>query len=240
MGVHVFGSFRFEVNKADGDIDVVILVPGFVRRDVHFNCDLTRVLAAAPEVSDLQLITGTLVPLIKARISGIPFDILMANVHQDVLRDIELLNEHKYLSYMDEKSLRSVNGKIMSDYLVRNFKANESNFKTTLRCVKLWAKNRQIYSQLVGFLGGIGVTILVGKIAQLYPCFPPYKLLHRFFFIYSRWEWKDLPVLIEDASPEVLEQWKADRPEMMLVPPSYPCTNAAFNVTRSTLWAIRQ
>jgi len=53
-----------------------------------------------------------------------------------------------------------------------------------------------------GYLGGIGWTILVAKICQLYPNYSPNKLLDRFFFIYSKWLWADIPVLIEDIRNE--------------------------------------
>jgi len=67
---------------------------------------------------------------------------------------------------------------------------------------------------VIGFLSGIGWTILVAKICQLYPNYPPNKLLDRFFFIYSKWKWSEIPVIIEEIKPEPgnlklsADQWK--------------------------------
>lgn len=62
-------------------------------------------------------------------------------------------------------------------------------FKITLKAIKMWARNRGVYLQMFSYLGGIGYTILLAKIMQLYPNYSPLKLLSRFFYIYSKWAW---------------------------------------------------
>ncbi len=51
------------------------------------------------------------------------------------------------------------------------------NFKQTLRFIKVWAKNKGISSNSMGFLGGISWAILVAKICQIFPNHKPSKLL---------------------------------------------------------------
>lgn len=40
-------------------------------------------------------------------------------------------------------------------------------YRNTLKLIKLWAKNKGIYSNMMGYMGGISWAILVGKICQV-------------------------------------------------------------------------
>ncbi|MCB0370232.1 MAG: hypothetical protein KDD45_12625 [Bdellovibrionales bacterium] len=58
----------------------------------------------------------------------------------------------------------------------------------------MWAKNRGISSNGMGYLGGISWAILVAKICQLFPHHKPAKLFFEFFAVYSIWNWRGVPV----------------------------------------------
>lgn len=66
----------------------------------------------------------------------------------------------------------------------------QENFKQTLRIIKVWAKNRGLSSNAMGFLGGISWAIMLAKICQIFPHHKPAKLLAEFFNIYRLWSWK--------------------------------------------------
>lgn len=80
--------------------------------------------------------------------------------------------------------------------MIRESTPNQENFKSTLRLIKVWAKNRGISSNQMGYLGGISWAILVAKICQLFPNHYPNKLLSEFFQIFSIWDWRNASVKI--------------------------------------------
>jgi poly(A) polymerase len=53
----------------------------------------------------------------------------------------------------------------------------------------LWTKNRGVYSNVLGYFGGVAYAILVAKICMIFPNLAPNKLLYNFFRFYSEWEW---------------------------------------------------
>ena len=60
----------------------------------------------------------------------------------------------------------------------------------------MWAKNKGVFSQIYGYLGGAAISIMLAKICQMYPNYSCLQLLDRFFFIYANWVWT-IPVMIE-------------------------------------------
>lgn len=58
---------------------------------------------------------------------------------------------------------------------------DKENFELTLRCIKLWAKNRGIYSNVLGYFGGITWALLVARVCMNNPKMAPNKLLAHFF-----------------------------------------------------------
>lgn len=78
------------------------------------------------------------------------------------------------------------------------------NFKLALRAIKLWAKRkyiflvilnifslfyigRGVYSNTLGFLGGVSWSMLVARTCQLYPNAVAAVIVQKFFFVFSTW-----------------------------------------------------
>jgi len=140
---------------------------------------------------------------------------------------------------MNDEDILSINGRRMNDKIYDNVKDMES-FRTTLKVVKLWAKQRGIYNNKFGYLGGVNYAILVAKICQFYPQKSASFLLWKFFEIFSEWEWgPDKPVYIAEIE-KTPSDWKSkikpwnpeenhthDKYVMPIITPSFPCSNTA-------------
>ena len=117
---------------------------------------------------------------------GIEIDILFARLAlQTVPEDLDLTDD-SLLKNLNVRCIISLNGCRVSNeilYLVPNI----DNFRLTLKSIKLWAKCHNIYSNILGFLGGISWAMLVARTCQLYPNAIVSTLVHKFFWVFSKW-----------------------------------------------------
>lgn len=119
--------------------------------------------------------------------------------------DLDVLDD-RYLRGLDEQGVRSLNGSRVAEYLCK-LVPNFHTFCTTLRAIKHWARQRGLYSNVLGFLGGVNYAILVAFVCQRYVNACPAILVRKFFLMYTNWKWPT-PLLLkrlEDSStcPEV-------------------------------------
>jgi poly(A) polymerase Pap1 len=122
---------------------------------------------------------------------------------------------------------------------------NADTFRTVLRAVKHWARCRGVYSNVLGYLGGVNWAILVARVAQLYPNAAPSRLLQRFFMVLANWKWP-LPVQLcavqpSGSHPLGLRVWDARTEDLMpILTPCYPALNSAYNVSASSFSVLRR
>lgn len=226
-------------------------------------------------MTDLHGVEDAFVPVIKLQYSGLDIDILFARLALREVAEDEDLSDDNILRNLDEKSIRSLNGKLTEFFLtvlpgcrvadeILRLIPNRENFIVTLRAVKLWAKSELlfvsqyhlrldhgIYSNVLGFLGGVSWAILVARTCQLYPNAAPAILLEKFFLVFSTWEWPH-PVFLKDTDnaqradiPFLRDLvWDprtriADRFHLMpIITPAYPEQNSTYNVCKSTRQAL--
>ncbi|KAM0896536.1 hypothetical protein ACQ4PT_023123 [Festuca glaucescens] len=252
-----FGSYRLGVHGRGSDIDALVVGPSYIDRDHDFFDVLGGVLAETEALTELQAVPRAYVPVIKMKFRGVPVDLLYASVCLPVVpKDLDL-RDRSVLRGMDLATVRSLNGVRVADEIMR-LVPDAGAFRTTLRCVnvriyfKHWAKARGVYSNVMGFVGGVGWAILVARVCQLYPNAAPSMLVPRFFKIFSQWKWPN-PVLLggiehdDDGQLALrLPVWDPrrnprDRTHLMpVITPAYPCMNSCYNVSHATLRIITE
>ncbi|KAJ7248448.1 Poly(A) polymerase central domain-containing protein [Mycena rebaudengoi] len=237
--IFTFGSYRLGVHGPGTDIDTLCVVPKHVSRDDFFDV-FEPMLMEVEGVSEVSGVPDAYVPIIKAKISGIPLDFLMARLALSSIPDDLSLRDDTLLRNLDERCVRSLGGSRVTDEILR-LVPNVQVFRDSLRCIKLWAQRRAIYSNVNGFLGGVAWAMLVARICQLYPNAIAGAIVSRFFIIMYRWSWPQ-PVLLKqiEEGPLQVRVWNpklypADRSHRMpIITPAYPAMCSTHNVTAST------
>ncbi|KAJ1859841.1 polynucleotide adenylyltransferase [Coemansia sp. RSA 2703] len=237
--IFAFGSYRLGVHGAGADIDTLCVVPAHITRDDFFEIMVDQ-LKARPEVSGMTAVPTAHVPVIKMVFGGVDIDLTFASLNQPTIpEDLELL-DNKILRNLDEKTIRSVNGSRVTDEILR-LVPNIPTFRLALRCIKLWAKRRAIYSNSIGFLGGVAWAMLVARTCQLYPNACAGTIVSRFFKVFLFWKWPS-PVLLKtiEEGPMHLRVWNPKyyasdaAHKMPIITPAYPSMCATHNVSLST------
>lgn len=251
------GSYRMGVGGPGADIDALIVTPREIKREQFF-ADWTRMLQERSEyVEKAVAVPGAFVPIIKCVWRGVDIDLLFATM------DRKAITPHldpgapddRALEYVhDEPSVRSLNGVRVADRVLR-LVPSVPVFRVVLRFIKYWAKRRGIYSNAIGYLGGVAWAILLARVSQLFPNACAYTLLRQFFRIMTQWSWPNPVLLCEpsDAAARLnngaavsMAQWDAssnyrDRKHLMpILTPAFPSQNCTYNVGQSTFRAITQ
>ncbi|CAD5112345.1 DgyrCDS1572 [Dimorphilus gyrociliatus] len=242
--IYTFGSYRLGVNQKGADIDTLCVAPRHIDRNEFFTTFYEK-LKKLSEVKELRAVPDAYVPVIKMTFDGIELDMLFARLALQAITKEQDLCELSLLKNLDEKSVRSLNGCRVTDEIIKLVPQQES-FRLALRAIKLWAKKKGIYSNVLGFLGGVSWAMLVARVCQLYPNAAAATIVNKFFLVYDQWKWPQPVLLKHPDSDEAAKQglsfpeWDPrvnhkDRFHLMpIITPAYPQQNSTFNVTNST------
>ncbi|KAI5477453.1 poly(A) polymerase Pla1 [Pseudohyphozyma bogoriensis] len=233
------GSYRLGVHGPGADIDALLVVPKHVERE-EFTTLFEDMLKRMEGVSEVASVPDAYVPIIKCIINGIEMDLLFARLALPTIPDSLDLRDNSLLKNLDERCVRSLGGNRVTDEILR-LVPDVPVFREALRTIKLWAKKRGIYRNVVGFLGGVAYAMLVARICQLYPKGNAGSIIARFFTIYQQWNWPQ-PILLKniEEGPLQVRVWNpklypADRAHRMpIITPAYPAMCSTHNVSKST------
>ncbi|EDV21644.1 uncharacterized protein TRIADDRAFT_30173, partial [Trichoplax adhaerens] len=236
--VFTFGSYRLGVHTKGADIDALCVAPRHVDRTSFF-ASFVDLLKSQTEVTQITVVEDAFVPVIKMVFDGIEMDMLFARLGlQNIPENLDLL-DLELLRNLDMKCVRSLNGCRVTDAIL-SLVPNADSFRTALRFIKLWAKRRGIYSNALGYLGGVSWAMLVARTCQLYPNAVAATIVQKFFLVFNQWNWQQPVLLTRMVESDLnLNGWTpsnfSDRSQLMqIITPVYPHQNSTFNVSKST------
>lgn len=253
-----FGSYSLGVNRKTSDMDVLVIAPSFCSRQDFFT-SLVRLLQEDSLTEEVHPIPFAYTPVIKFVLKGFQIDMLFARVADDsklleLQRKraslagategppprIEYKIDDSDLTGQDEAGMRSLNGARVSQMLLQ-YVPDIATYRSVLKAVKEWALRAGIYSNVLGFLGGINCVIMVAWLCKQHPTASKAQLLEHFFETFATWKWPR-PVLIapiQEKPPSGVLHMPAWNPAVNprdglqicpIITPAYPSMNSSYNV----------
>ena len=195
--IFTFGSFELGVYGPRSDMDTLMVAPKHVTREHFFEHmpDLLRKEFKPDEIEELTPVPGISVPIIKLEICGVSVDLIFCSLQLSAVPKSQELSDNNLLRGLDDTDLKCVNGRRVTRRIL-DLVPQTKVFRMALRAVKLWAKQRALYGNIVGYPGGVAYAMMVARICQLYPKAAAPQVILKFFFVMRRWNWPS-PVLLQ-------------------------------------------
>ena len=206
------GSYRLGVHEPGADIDTILVAPNVCTREDFFGngytppdydgeSDLSQVRAPDslaemirnhPDVTNFVPVEGATVPILTFDWEGINIDLLFARLNSASVPPNFDIDNDRVLDGVDSATEKSLNGPRVTNLIAALVGGTTERYQTFLkvvRCVRKWAKGRGLYSNKMGYWGGVNINIAVALVIQLYPNACPASLLRKFFLVFKSWRW---------------------------------------------------
>uniref|UniRef100_A0A7S1XP67 polynucleotide adenylyltransferase n=1 Tax=Phaeomonas parva TaxID=124430 RepID=A0A7S1XP67_9STRA len=241
--LHTSGSFKLAIDEPGADIDVICVAPSSVTIEDFFTSLKVRLLADR-RVENLNAIETARVPIITFDFDSVNIDLQLATLPLRRVAPTLDITDDSVLRGCTESSKDVLGGPratIMIAKLVPGFDGG-SNFRHLVRILRKWCKSRGIYSNKVGYIGGININILSALVCQMYPHATTSTLVRKFFFLFHRWNWQNPVLLCRPVEHEDMQwqNWASERDLMPIITPNYPTINSTYNVNKWTLKVMRE
>jgi poly(A) polymerase len=250
------GSRQLGLTMAGSDVDMLCCTEDSTISRSAFFTSFADILRAKPEVTRLRSVPLARVGVIKLSYKNrIHVDLTYANKYGQSPECATSLNGYKVgaailsiiqapeekkdkeervaasLRKREEKVQKELSGHLHVRDKGRQQHRHQEAFKVTLTAVKVWAKRRQIYGAVLGFLGGVSAAVMVARLfKEKKSAEEAEDALLEFFATYSTWDWTE-PVTIrasKNIPPHSLDA-------MRVMTPSKPIQNTTYNATASSL-----
>jgi poly(A) polymerase len=248
------GSYRLGVHEPGADIDTILVAPNMCTREDFFGeimendkrdpQSLAERIRRHPDVSNFVPVEGAAVPLLTFDWEGVNIDFLFARtVTASVPPTFDIDNDN-VLDGVDGATEKSLNGPRVTNLiakLVSGTLERYQTFLTVVRCVRKWCKARGLYSNKMGYWGGVNINIAVALCVQLYPLDCPAALLRKFFLVLGHvWPWPKPMMLTKPHDAGYgLTVWSPQHnprnSHAPIITPAYPAMNSSLSMSRQTL-----
>ncbi|CAJ1963130.1 unnamed protein product [Sphenostylis stenocarpa] len=232
-----YGSYGLGVHSSGSDIDALCVAPFFASIANDFFVVLYDMLRRRPEVSYIHCVKSAKVPLMRFTFEGVSIDLPYARLNVlYVPENVDILNPF-FMRNIDDTSWKSLSGVRANKYIL-HLLPNIEKFQCMLRCLKLWAKRRGVYGTLLGYLGGVHMTILAAYVCLRHPDATLNALIINFFQTFAFWPWPS-PVMLQEGMLLTVVNAIETRSFMPIFLPSSCYEYCHTNITKSTFFRIR-
>jgi poly(A) polymerase len=169
------GSYRLGVHEPGADIDTILVAPSVCRRTDFFGTvdvndenptrdpnSLAERIRTHPDVTNFRPVEGAAVPLLTFDWEGINIDLLFARLNTNSIPTNFDVDNDTVLDGADSATEKSLNGPRVTNLIaafVGGSPERYQNFLAVVRCVRKWAKARGLYSNKMGYWGGVNINI---------------------------------------------------------------------------------
>jgi len=266
------GSYRLGVHEPGADIDTIAVAPNICTREDFFGSgyispnkiegddddttpperdpnSLAERIRRHPDVTNFVPVEGAAVPILTFDWEGINIDLLFARLNTPSVPSNFDVDNDLVLSGVDSATEKSLNGPRVTNLIAALVSGTEQRYQTFLTVVRLvrkWAKCRGLYSNKMGYWGGVNINIAVALVLQLYPNACPASLLRKFFLVFKSWRWPNPVMLTKPHDAELgLPVWNSHQAATMrqvapMITPAYPAMNSTLSVSRQTLQIMHE
>ena len=219
---------------------------GAPRRDPD---SLAERIRRHPDVTNFVPVENAAVPILTFDMEGVNIDLLFARVAAPSVPPGIDIDDDAVLSGVDSATEKSLNGPRVTNLIAALASGTGERYATFLSVVRLvrkWAKNRGLYSNKMGYWGGVNINIAVCLVLQLYPNACPASLLRRFFLVFKSWRWPNPVMLTRPHDAELgLPVWNSHQAATMrqvapMITPAYPAMNSTLSISRRTLQILHE